>query len=72
MTQSHQAYPNALQNLEEKLHQLITLYHEVSQENSLLKKQNNELVLEKNELLEKTSLAKSRVETIISKLKTLE
>ena len=72
MTQSRHTYPSALHKHEEKLHHLITLYHELSQENSLLKKQNNELVIEKNQLLDKTSLAKSRVETIITKLKTLE
>jgi len=61
-----------LKELEDKLDQLISKYHTIKNENILLKQQQQSLLEEKALLLEKTTLAKSRVETMITRLKTME
>ncbi|MCK5829285.1 MAG: TIGR02449 family protein [Methylococcales bacterium] len=61
-----------LKNLEEKLDTLIEQYHSLESENSSLKIKQDELVKEKAKLLEKTTLARTRVEAMITRLKSME
>lgn len=60
-----------IKDLEKKLDQLIELYQSVKAENDALKLKQEALVQEKMQLLEKTTLAKNRVEAMISRLKTM-
>jgi len=61
-----------LKELEEKLDILITQYDLLKDENSSLKKRQEVLVKEKAKLLEKTTLARTRVEAMITRLKAME
>lgn len=61
-----------LKELEDKLDQLITQYQALKNENIALKSQHQELLQEKNQLLEKTTLARARVEAMITRLKAME
>jgi cell division protein ZapB len=61
-----------LKELENKLDTLIDKYHSVENENSSLKTKQDELVKEKAKLLEKTTLARIRVEAMITRLKSME
>jgi len=58
--------------LEDKLEELIQRYASIKQENTSLKVKQAELVKEKAKLVEKTNLARNRVEAMISRLKTME
>jgi len=70
MTQTDQ--PLELKDLEDKLDQLIEQYNAVKNENSSLKIKQDALVREKAKLLEKTTLARTRVEAMIIRLKAME
>lgn len=70
MTEIH--LPLELKNFEDKLDQLIGKYNYVKDENSSLKIKQETLVQEKAQLLEKTSLARTRVEAMITRLKAME
>lgn len=61
-----------ISELENKLDELIQLYNSVQNENHTLKNKQDELVKEKAKLVEKTNLARTRVEAMISRLKTME
>ena len=61
-----------LKDLEEKLDALIEKYHAIENENNSLKVKQDELVKEKAKLLEKTTMARSRVEAMITRLKAME
>lgn len=61
-----------LKDLEAKLDTLIERYHSTKKENSSLKTKQDELFKEKASLLEKTILARTRVESMISRLKSIE
>ena len=61
-----------LKELENKLDTLIDKYNSVEIENSSLKTKQDELVKEKAKLLEKTTLARVRVEAMITRLKSME
>ncbi|MGD7037288.1 TIGR02449 family protein [Methylotuvimicrobium buryatense] len=61
-----------LKDLEEKLDRLIEQYNAIKNENHSLKIKQAELVKQKAKLLEKTTLAKTRVEAMISRLKSME
>jgi cell division protein ZapB len=65
-------YVLELKYFEDKLDQLIEQYAAVKQENSLLKSKQEALLKEKEHLLEKTNLAKLRVEAMINRLKAME
>jgi cell division protein ZapB len=58
-------------DLEKKLDQLIALYDSVKNENDALKSKQADLVRDKALLLEKTTIAKNRVEAMISRLKAM-
>ena len=70
MTQTDQSLE--LKDLEDKLDQLIEQYKAVKNENSSLKTKQDALVREKAKLLEKTTLARTRVEAMIIRLKAME
>jgi cell division protein ZapB len=71
MTEKKSDYPGEIKELEKKLDLLIELYLSVKTENEALKNRQDVLMQEKAHLLEKTTLAKNRVEAMISKLKTM-
>lgn len=52
--------------------QLIHLCHQLQQENAQLKTRESEWQQERNRLIEKNELARSRVEAMISHLKNLD
>ena len=64
--------PLEFKDLEDKLDRLIDQYLDVKNENSTLKLKQETLAQEKAQLLEKTELAKSRVEAMITRLKAME
>ncbi|TAN67076.1 MAG: TIGR02449 family protein [Methylobacter sp.] len=70
MTQSNQFLE--LKDLENKLDQLIEQYTHIKSENSSLRTKQDSLVREKAKLLEKTTLARTRVEAMITRLKAME
>ncbi len=61
-----------IKDLEEKLEELIQRYTAVQSENTTLKTKQDSLVKEKAKLVEKTNLARTRVEAMISRLKNME
>ncbi|WP_262965259.1 TIGR02449 family protein [Methylobacter psychrophilus] len=64
--------PLELKDFEDKLDRLIDKYQHVKDENSSLKIKQETLAQEKAQLLEKTTLAKTRVEAMINRLKAME
>ena len=72
MTHSENDQPLELKDLEDKLDQLISQYNSVKTENNSLKIKQEALVREKAKLLEKTTMARTRVEAMISRLKAME
>lgn len=62
----------ALKDLEQKLELLIEQYNRLKTENRTLKAKQEALVKEKAKLIEKTNLARLRVEAMISRLKAME
>ena len=64
--------PMDLQKLENQVDQLIDQIERLSLENSSLRQQSEALQVERGSLLRKTELARSRVEAIISRLRSLE
>ncbi len=61
-----------LHSLETKLDVLIDEYQNIKIENVSLKTKQDTLVREKAKLLEKTTLARTQVEAMISRLKAME
>lgn len=61
-----------LKGLEESLEALVLLCARLQEENRSLKTKQDELVRDRAQLMEKTSLAKNRVEAMISRLKSME
>jgi cell division protein ZapB len=61
-----------INELENKLEELIQRFNSVQSENTTLKVKQDELVKEKAKLVEKTNMARTRVEGMISRLKTME
>ncbi len=72
MPNSEQSQSLELKDLEDKLDHLIEQYHSVKTENHSLKIKQEELVRQKAKLLEKTTLARTRVEAMITRLKAME
>jgi cell division protein ZapB len=72
MTHSEIDQSLELKDLEDKLDKLIEQYHDVKNENNSLKTKQDALVREKAKLLEKTTLARTRVEAMITRLKAME
>jgi|WetSurMetagenome_2_1015567.scaffolds.fasta_scaffold251572_2 cell division protein ZapB len=61
-----------IQNLETKIDALITLNAKLLKENRELREAKAQLQAEKAALLEKTTLARQKIEAMIDRLKTLE
>jgi cell division protein ZapB len=55
--------------LEEKVNSLISRLWKMEEDNRTLRSKNDELITERSRLIEKTALAKTRVEAMISRLK---
>lgn len=72
MTNPENNQPLEIKALEEKLDSLIQLYNSMKNENTSLKTKQEELVREKAKLIEKTTIARTRVEAMIVRLKSME
>jgi len=63
---------NDLTILEQRIDELIDTMGQLKYENSNLRQQQEQLVIEKSALVEKTEMAKTRVEAMITRLRSLE
>jgi cell division protein ZapB len=61
-----------LLKLENQIDALIDTVTQLKQENSNLRQQQDSLMSERSQLIEKTELARSRVEAMITRLRSLE
>ncbi|HEY8554390.1 MAG TPA: TIGR02449 family protein [Burkholderiales bacterium] len=61
-----------LKQLENRIDQLIAACQRLQQENSALKSEQEQLQAERARLLEKTRIARERIEAMINRLKALE
>lgn len=61
-----------LQQLEQRIDELIDTVGLLKNENTNLRQQKDKLVSERGQLIEKTELARNRVEAMISRLRSLE
>ena len=61
-----------LSALESKVDQLIETVSRLTVENEALRQQQGTLAIERADLIEKTELARTRVEAMISRLKSME
>ncbi len=61
-----------LKKLETRVDDLIKAVERLQQENKTLRDSQTNLMSERNQLVEKTELARSRVEAMIEKLKAME
>ncbi|ABA59030.1 TIGR02449 family protein [Nitrosococcus oceani] len=63
---------NMVKQLERRIEELIDLCNHLREENQLLREQNADLISERAKLIEQTELARSRVEGMITRLKSME
>ncbi len=61
-----------LKALEQKIDQLIGLCNALNQENQALKAENASWQQERQDLIDKNELARSKVESMINRLRTME
>ena len=61
-----------LRMLEQRIDELIETVGTLKSENTSLRQQKDKLMTERSQLIEKTELARSRVEAMISRLRSLE
>lgn len=61
-----------INQLEQRIDDLITTCSALRQENDTLRKKQDNLMAERAELIEKTELARTRVEAMITRLKAME
>ena len=61
-----------LRQLEQRIDELIDTVGSLKNENTSLRQQKDKLVGERSQLIEKTEMARSRVEAMISRLRSLE
>ncbi len=61
-----------LQALEQKVDQLIELCHQLNRENQALKAENAGWRQERQDLIDKNELARSKVEAMINRLRAME
>lgn len=59
-------------NLEHRVDELILICTQLQQENKMLRHKQATLIAERSKLVEKTELARSQVETMISRLRVME
>ena len=62
----------ALTQLETRVDELIKAVERLQQENKTLRDSQTHLMTERTDLIEKTELARTKVETMIKRLKALE
>ncbi len=65
-------HPADLNFLETKIDALIRLCHQLTEENQMLREEQADLMSERSHLLEKNSLARTRIEGIVQRLKSIE
>ena len=63
---------NQLQLLEQKIDELISLCNQLNRENQTLKSDGASWHRERQELIDKNELARSKVESMINRLRTME
>lgn len=63
---------NAIQQLEQQVDELLRASRRIREENMLLKSQQAAWLAERAQLIEKTDLARSRIETMVGRLKELD
>lgn len=63
---------DAIQQLEQQVDELLRASRRIREENMLLKTQQTAWLTERAELVEKTDLARSRIETMVGRLKELD
>ena len=63
---------DAIQQLEQQVDELLRASRRIREENMLLKSQQTAWVTERAQLVDKTDLARSRIETMVSRLKELD
>ena len=61
-----------LDTLESRINELIALCEQLTRENGALRTQQSSWTTERAKLIEKNELAKTKVESMISRLKSLE
>ena len=61
-----------LKKLETRVDELIKAVERLQQENKTLRNSQTHLMTERTELIEKTEMARTKVEAMIKRLKTLE
>ena len=61
-----------LKQLESRIDQLIEACQRLQNENTVLKSEQNDLQAERAKLLDKTRIARERIESMINRLKALE
>lgn len=69
---SHTTIEDKLERLEQQVTGLVALCERLRQENRSLREQQDGLVEERARLIEKNEMARSKVEQMISRLKSLE
>ena len=63
---------NQLKALEQKIDELITLCNDLNSENQMLKSDSAGWHQERQDLMDKNELARSKVEAMIDRLRTME
>ena len=63
---------DAIQQLEQQVDDLLRASRRIRDENKILKSQQTAWLTERTQLLEKTDLARSRIDTMVSRLKELD
>ena len=63
---------NQLKTLEQKIDELITLCNDLNRENQMLKSDSAGWHQERQDLVDKNELARSKVEAMIDRLRTME
>lgn len=63
---------SGIESLEERIDELIRTCEELREENQALRAQQDHLVVERAALIDKSELARSRVEAMIARLKAME
>ncbi|PWK53733.1 TIGR02449 family protein [Pleionea mediterranea] len=61
-----------ISQLEGRVDQLLERFHQIQQENRSLKVKQDELIADRARLLEKNKLATEKIESIVTRLKTME
>jgi len=63
---------DAIQQLEQQVDELLHASRRIREENMLLKSQQTAWLAERTELVEKTDMARSRIENMVGRLKELD